>query len=410
MPLPKIFTLMSGRTRVVLTAGGVLVGVLAILLVPRLLGEKVIVVTVSQGELTQSVVASGKVRSPQRVELASQISGRVTQIPVREGQTVAAGELLIQLDDAEWRAAVAQAAATLAQSETRLSQMRQLALPLAEQAQRQADANRAQARQHFERTRDLAAKGFYSKTQLDDAQRNLDVADSQLQTAQLQARSNQAGGSDFRLAEVAVDQARASLALAQSRLSYARIAAPVAGTVLTRSVEPGHTAQPGKLLMTLSPSGETELIVQIDEKNLALLKLGQPALVSADAYPDRRFAGAVNFISPAVDALRGSVEIRLRVPEPPDYLRQEMTVSIDIETARQANALTVPADAVRDAGGAQPWLLVVRDGIAQRQDVELGARSDGRVEIRRGIAAGEPVVAGSQPAPRPGSRVRAVAG
>lgn len=410
MPLPMISGLFRTHPRLAAAGGIALLALLLAVVVPRLHGQKIIVVTATSGELLQSVVASGKVRSPQRVELASQISGRVTQIPVREGQTVAAGDLLIQLDDAEWRAALAQSAATLAQSETRLSQMRQLAQPLAEQAQRQAEANLAQARQHFERTRDLAAKGFYSKTQLDDAQRNLDIAESQFQSSQLQSRSNQAGGSDFRLAQAAVDQSRASLALAQSRLSYARITAPVAGTVLTRAVEPGHTAQPGKVLMTLSPSGDTELIVQIDEKNLRLLKLGQKALASADAYPDRRFAAEINFISPAVDPLRGSVETRLRVPEPPDYLRQEMTVSIDIETARHANALVVPADAVRDAGSPQPWVLVVRDGSVQRQDVELGARSDGKVEIRRGIIAGEQVVPASQPAPAVGSRVRAVAG
>jgi HlyD family secretion protein len=409
MPQPLVPARFAAHPRRWFAAGALLV-ITAIVLGPRLLGEKVAVVSASQGELLQSVVASGKVRSPQRVELASQISGRVTQVAVREGQIVAAGDLLIQLDDAEWRAAVAQAAATQAQSETRLSQMRQLAQPLAEQAQRQAEVNLAQARQHFERTRDLAAKGFYSKTQLDDSQRNLDVADSQLQTAQLQSRSNRAGGSDFRLAEAGVVQARASLALAQARLSYARISAPLAGTVLTRTVEPGHMAQPGTVLLTLSPAGDTELLAQIDEKNLGLLKLGQPAWASADAYPDRRFAATINFISPAIDALRGSVEIRLRVPEPPDYLRQEMTVSIDIETARQANAVVVPAAAVHDANSRQPWVQVVRDGRVHRQDVELGARSDGKVEIRRGLAAGEQIAPASQPALRDGSRVRAIGG
>jgi HlyD family secretion protein len=87
-----------------------------------------------------------------------------------------------------------------------------------------------------------------------------------------------------------------------------------------------------------------------------------------------------------------------------------MTVSIDIETARRADALTVPADAVRDAARRQPWALVVRDGRVQRQEVELGARSDGRIEIRSGIVAGEQLVPASQPALPPGSRVRAVAG
>lgn len=374
---------------------------------PRLLGEKIELLAASRGELRQSVVASGKVRSPQRVELASQITGRVTQIPVHEGQSVAAGQLLIQLDDVEWRATLAQAQASLEQSELRLAQMQQLAQPLATQAKRQAEANLLQARQRFAQISELVAKGFYSKTQLDDAQRNLDVAESQLQTSQLQLRSNQSGGSDERLARVAVAQARASLDIAQSRLDYTRITTPLAGIVLTRNVEPGITVQPGKLLMTLSPSGDTELVVQIDEKNLALLRLGQKALASADAYPDRRFAAEITFISPAVDPLRGSVEIRLRVAEAPEYLRQEMTISVDIETARCTDVLIVPGEAIRDAGSNQAWVLVVRDGTAQRQAVTLGVRGEGKTEILDGLAPGDLLVPAKNLSIREGSRVRA---
>lgn len=385
--------------------GGIALLLFALLVGRHLLGPEVAVVTVRPGELLQSVVASGKVRSPQRVELTSQISGRVLAVNGREGQTVAAGDLLIQLDDAEWQAAVAQSRASLAQSETRLRQMQQLARPLAEQARLQAAANLDQARRHFERTRDLAERGFYSRHQLDDAQRNLDVAASQLQSTELQLASNENGGSDYRLAQVAVDQARASLALAESRLAYTRLRAPSAGTVLTRSVEPGHTAQPGKVLMTLSPAGATELLVHIDEKNLAQLKPGQVARASADAYPGQHFPATINFISPAVDPLRGSVEVRLHVAEPPAYLRQEMTVSIDIETARLSDALLVPANAVRYAEG-QPWVLVVRDDRVQRQDVAIAARSGGRIAIGAGLVAGERLLARDQPAPPVGSRVR----
>ena len=117
------------KTRYILFLLAVLatLALLAAFALPRLLGEKIGVLAASRGELRQSVVASGKVRSPQRVELASQITGRVTQIPVREGQNVAAGELLIQLDDAEWRATLAQAQASLTQSELRLAQTQQLA-------------------------------------------------------------------------------------------------------------------------------------------------------------------------------------------------------------------------------------------------------------------------------------------
>ncbi len=402
-----MITLPKTRYILVLLAVLATLALLATFALPRLLGEKIGVLATSRGELRQSVVASGKVRSPQRVELASQITGRVMQIPVREGQTVAAGELLIQLDDAEWRATLAQAQASLTQSELRLAQMQQLAQPLATQAKRQAEANLLQAQQRFSQTSELVAKGFYSKTQLDDAQRNLEVAESQRQTSELQLRSNQSGGSDERLARVAVAQARASLDIAQSRLDYTRIRTPVAGIVLTRNVEPGITIQPGKLLMTLSPSGATELVVQIDEKNLSLLRLGQKALASADAYPDRRFAAEITFISPAVDPLRGSVEIRLRVTEAPEYLRQEMTISVDIETARRADALTVPNEAISDAGSNQAWVLVVREGTAQRQAVKLGVRSEGKTEVLEGLAPGDLLVPAKNLSIREGSRVRA---
>jgi HlyD family secretion protein len=397
------------RTRYILALLAVLatLAVLANFALPRLLGEKITLLAASRGELRQSVVASGKVRSPQRVDLTSQITGRVTEIPVREGQIVEAGQLLIQLDDAEWRATLAQAKASLQQSELRQTQLQQLAQPLATQSKLQAEANLLQAKQRFAQASELVAKGFYSKTQLDDAQRNLDVAESQRQSSELQLRSNQSGGSDQRLAQVAVAQARASLDIAQYRLDYTRITTPVAGIVLTRNVEPGITIQPGKLLMTLSPNGATELVVQIDEKNLALLRLGQKALASADAYPDRRFAAEITFISPAVDPLRGSVEIRLRVTDAPEYLRQEMTVSVDIETARRADALMVPSDAIRDAGSNQPWVLVVRDGSAQRQPVKLGVRSEGKTEILEGLAPGDLLVPAKNISIREGSHVRA---
>lgn len=157
------------------------------------------------------------------------------------------------------------------------------------------------------------------------------MAESQRQTTELQLRSNQSGGSDQQRARVAVVQARASLDIAQSRLDYTLITTPVAGIELTRNVKPGITIRPGKLLMTLSPSGDSDLVVQIDEKNLALLRLGQKSLALADAYPDRRFAAEISFTSPTLDPLRSSLEVRLRVTEAPEYLRHEMTISVDIE-------------------------------------------------------------------------------
>jgi HlyD family secretion protein len=357
-------------------------------------GERVEAARVERGELRQAVVASGRVRTPQRVEVASQITGRVTNVAVHEDDTVAAGQLLLQFDAAEWQASVAQAKASLAQAESRLQQIGEASLPLAEQSLRQAEANARQAERQYQRVGELVAKGFYSPAQLDDAQRARDVAVSQLQAAQIQAANNRPQGSEVRVARSNVEQARAALAVAEARLTYATLRAPVAGRVLTRSVEPGDTAQPGKALLTLAPNGDTELTAQIDEKNFGLLALGQNATVSADAYPGEHFPAKLSYIAPSIDALRGSVEIRLAVPQPPAYLRHEMTVSIDIEAARRPDALNLPCDSVREAGG-QPWVMAVRDGRTVRQPVKLGLRGAGRCEAVDGLSEGETVLPAS---------------
>jgi HlyD family secretion protein len=373
-----------------------------------ILGKPVETYEAVRGDLVQTVVASGRVATPQRVSVGAVITGRVTRIPVREGQSVRRDDVLIELDSDDERAAVDQARGAVAQAEAKLRQLRELGLPAAEQALVQAQANYTQARQQYERAMELKTKGFVSQAALDDAQRNLNVAESQLRAAQLQVESNQPAGSDFALARTALAQARAALGLAQARLDQTVIRAPVDGTLIGRGVEPGNVVQAGKELMVLAPAGETQIVVQIDEKNLAQLKPGQRALASADAFPKERFAAELFYINPGIDALRGSVEVKLRVASPPDYLRQDMTVSVDIEIARRNDTMVVPADAVHDANGAQPWVLAVDGWRAQRRAVKLGLKGDGRVEVLEGVAAGDRLVPASAAAVKSGQRVRAV--
>ena len=371
-------------------------------------GSKVAVYRAERSDLVQTIVASGKVTTPQRVEVGSQVTGRVAAIPVAEGQTVRAGQTLIVLDDGEARAAVDQAASAVRQAEARLRQLREVGLPVAEQALRQAEATALQIANQHARIKKLYAAGFVGKAQIDESQRNLEVAQSQSRAAQLQVQTNRSDGSDYQLAQTALLQAQANLKLAQARLDFTLIKAPTDGTLISRDVEPGNVVQPGRALMGLAPTGETQIIVQIDEKNLAYLKLGQPALVSADAYPAERFNAELAYINPAVDALRGSVEAKLRAPAPPAYLRQDMTVSVDIEVARRAKTIVLPSDAVHDAAGAKAWVMAVQEGHAKRQQVRIGLRSDGKVEILEGLQPGALVIPAASGSIKEGQRVRAV--
>ena len=146
----------------------------------------------------------------------------------------------------------------------------------------------------------------------------------------------------------------------------------------------------------------------IQEKNLSLLALGQKALASADAFPKGVFAAELGYINPSIDAQRGAVAVRLRVPSPPAYLRQDMTVSVDIEVARRAGALVVPADAVRDIAGVAPWVMVLVDGRATRRPVKVGARSVAMVEILDGLTVGDRAIPVTRGDIVEGRRLRAV--
>jgi len=360
---------------------------------PRLLfGPIVPVVSVVQRDFVQSVVASGRVQTPHRIDIGAQITGTVVSVPVAEGQTVRAGQVLVELDATELQAALQQALTAVAQAQAKLRQLHEVQAPVAEQSVRQAQATLEHARAQQRRNEELFGKGFIGQATLDESRKNAELADAQLHAAQRQLESARKGGSDVALAETALAQARANADAARARLSYATIAAPVAGTLIGRNVERGDVVQPGKVLMTLSPSGDTQLVVQIDEKNLALLASGQHAIASADAYPLEQFDATLAYINPGVNAQTGAVEVKLDVPDPPAALRQDMTVSVDIEVARRENAVLVPSDAVHRADTPSPWVLRIADGRAQRQPVRIGLRSGGWSEVLDGLAPGDRVV------------------
>ena len=372
------------------------------------LGPITAVEVLQRQDVVQTMVASGHVQSPHRTDVSAQVTGRVVAIPVVEGQWVRQGQTLIELDNSEAQANHQQARANVWQAQVNVRQLHELRLPVAEQTLLQAQANLKVTQQALARSQTLFDKGFVGASAREDAQRGWDVAQAQLHIAAQQRQSLLPGGSDEAAVHSAVQVAQAAQASAAARLRYARIAAPVDGVLIARNVEPGDGVQPGKVLMVLSPKADMQLVLQIDEKNLHLLRLNQAAWASADAYPDKKFDAELAYINPRVDPLRGSVEVKLTVPKPPAYLQQDMTVSVDIEVARRPQSLWVPLTAVQTAGSAGPAVWLVRDQRLHRQSVTLGLRHQGRAEVLSGLDAGERLA--TQPAPHwhDGLRVRAV--
>ncbi len=362
-------------------------------------------VMIAQREDVQTgVVASGRVLAPSRVDIGATITGRVLTVAVREGARVAEGQLLVQLEQPELAAAVSQARAARDRARARVQSVATLALPTAREAQTQAEWNVSLAEREYKRAQDLLAKGFISQSRVDEAERQLQVAKSQLAAAKSQVTAQSSPGAEAQQARSQLAEAEAALQLAQARLAQTEIRAPAAGVVLERLIEPGDIAQPARRMMTLALDGPARLIVQVDEKNLPLLQAGSKALAAADAFPTERFEAVIAYISPGVDAARGSVELRLDIPRAPAFLKSDMTVAVDITGPLLKQAVFAPADSVHQLQSDAPYVVLDREGVAVKAPVRLGVQMQGKVQLVSGVDAGARLVLTREV--EPGARLR----
>jgi HlyD family secretion protein len=364
-------------------------GLVAALAWRQLQGPVVPVIVAEQRSLVQQVVASGEVRSDSLVRIGSEITGVVKARAVCEGDHVLAGDLLLELHDAEQQARVQEAAAALEQ----LVGTRQ---PQAAAALREAEQMLTQADAELERREVLAARGQLADEQAGMARTTAAGARAAFEQATLQLQSLAASGPEEQQAQQRLEAAKAALA-------RTRITAPVTGTVQTRGVEPGDVVQLGVMLLELAREQSLKIVVPVDEKNMGGLAPGQPASVIADAFPERVVAARISFLAPTVDPARGTLAVDLELLEAADFLRHGMTVSASIETGRRDSALLLPNDALFDLDGDVALVQFVRDGRVVETAVTLGLRGAVASEIVAGLEPGAQVLVNRL---EPGQRVR----
>jgi HlyD family secretion protein len=344
--------------------------------------------------LVQTVVATGRVIGVSRAQVGSEIVGVVMERRVVEGDRVAAGDVLATLRADDLEARVREAEAAIVQLETSTRPQSQVAL-------REAQVRLEQARRETERRRDLFSRQLLAAEAVEQAEQTETLAQAAAERAKLAAAALARGGSDETVL-------RERLAAARADSAKTSVRAEVAGVVLTRGAEPGDVVEPGRVLFEIASDGVTELLVPVDEANLATLALGQMAHCVADAYPGEVFAARVTLIAPRIDPRRGTVDVRLEVDPVPSYLRQDMTVSVNIETGRREQALAVPNDALFTVGGDNATAFVVRDDRVAAVNVRLGLTGAGLTEVVSGVAAGDVVLAEPAAASHVGRRVRTI--
>lgn len=358
----------------------------------RARGTQVQVVNVARSGIVQSIAATGRLNAPARMDVGADVTATVLEVRVREGDAVRAGQVLVRLQNTEALAMVQQARAALAEAQGRAVQQTRVTAPVANQAVVQAQAAFQNAEREFKRTADLVAQGFFSQQKQDDSRRVLDTARSALESARVQSSANQPQGIEPALVASRVSQAQAALDAALARLARLQISSPVNALVLTRLVEPGSMAQPGKILLTLAAQGTPRIDASVDEKHLRMLTLGMPAKAVADAFVGQPFDAKLTYIAPGVDAQRGTVDVRLEVLTPPAFLKPDMTVSVELVGGARKDALVLASVAVRDADRDAPWVLALKDGKAVRVPVKLGLRGVGSIEVLQGLNEGDTVI------------------
>jgi HlyD family secretion protein len=402
---------MSTKKKVLIIAGVVLaVSVLGALSL-RGGGDRGVEVSteaVARRTLVEVVTASGKIEPKRKVDISADISGRVVQVAVEEGQWVNAGALLLRIDPTQFVAAVRRAEASVSQARAREAQSR------AQLTKAQADARRAE---QLMQTNELV-----SAADVENARTTAQVAEQELQAARF-----------------AVTQAQAALSESRDQLSKTTIVAPMSGRVTRLNIEQGETAvvgtmnNPGSLLLTIADLSVMEAKVEVDETDVPNLTVGDSAAVKVDAFPNQIFPGRVTRIGNSSIQLAAAggqssdqqsvdYEVVITLDNPPAELRPDLSATAEIVTETRANALSVPilALTVRDAEGKKfkvgddekdapkqvaqaargdedevEGVFVVREGKAEWVPVTIGIAGDRYFEVVSGLRGGETVVSGS---------------
>jgi HlyD family secretion protein len=372
-------------------------------------GTEVRMEQVSRRGLVSAVTASGKIEPQTSVDISADITGRIIEIAVEEGDLVRKGQFLIQIDPAQYQAAVSRAEGVVSSTQATLLQVR---------------ANRDQAERSWKRADQLSRLGpnLIAPQQAEEAKTALEVAEATYKATRAQ-----------------LDQSRASLQEANDNLAKTRLVSPITGRVVRLAVEEGEVAVPGTfsretgLLLTIADLSVILAKVQVDETDVVRLADSDSVEVTIDAYPDSTFVGKVTRVSNSAkmtntQTASGSndravdFDVEIRLDEPPGDIRPDLSCTARIITDTRENALSIPIIALtvrdhervpnennpaldtvsrrRPGDREEEGVFLVQNGVATFRPVKVGIAGDEYFEVLDGLHGGETIVAGTYQAIR----------
>ncbi len=318
-------------------------------------------------DLDVRLVYTADIQPYQQVNIFSRVDGYISNIYVDKGDYVKAGQLLVEVDHTDYVHAVNRAKANLAAARANVVSQ---------------EATIRNAKLNLDRMRTLIKDQYISQQDVDNAQAAYDVAVAQVDSLQAQ-----------------VHQMEVALQQAETNLTYSYIRAPFAGSISVRNLDAGafvsgSTASTSTLsrgILVLQDITTVRVLVDVVEKDVPLVKIGQPAELRADAYPSRVFTGKVTRVVQALDPNTRTMKVEVDIPNQDRALKGGMFARVELLVGVHANALQIPIDAVTRLESDQ-YVYTMQDGKARKVPVELGIRSNGMIEIVKGLTGTEPVI------------------
>ena len=343
--------------------------------------------------------ATGYVVAHHKISVNSKVTGRVAWIGVEKGDKVKEGQILVRLEDQEFRALYEQARGAYESAKARLDQAEHGSRPeeiqQAEHNLSEARATAANDKITLDRTRDLFSQGVVSKQALDDAIARHDSSQQRVNSLEQAFRLSKLGprAEEIQRARGDLAQYKGQMDYAKSQLDATVIRAPVSGTILERTAEKGElvTAQfasgaeggPRGSVVALADLNDIQVELDIAQDDFAKLSPKQQATITLDAFKDRHYKGMIGEISPEANRQKATVQVKVQITNPDEFLRPEMNATVQFladenkATAAKQVGVYVPTQAVRDKEGKK-FVYIVFNGRTLRRDVNvLGPRSGG---------------------------------
>jgi len=335
-----------------------------------------------RGDLDVRLSYTADIQPNQQVNLFSRVDGYIAKIHVDKGDFVKPNQLLVEIDHTDYVHAVNRAKANLAAAQAEV--MRQ-------------DANIRNATLTLDRMRALIKDQFVSQQDLDTAQVNYDIAVAQLESLRAQVKQM----------EVALQQA-------ETNLAYSYIRAPFGGYIAERNLDPGasvtgataSTSTMSRGILTLHEVQVVRTLIEVVEKDIPLVAIGQVAEVRAEAYPDRVFIGKVTRVVQALNRATRTMTVEVDLPNTDHALKGGMFARVEVVVGTHPDAIQIPIDALTRLEDLQ-YVYVVRDGKAYQVPVEIGSRTENRIEITKGLTGTEPVIVSGKDLVSDGTPVQA---